>query len=144
MLHVNSHLTETCYCVMLYQIHAGLCRRLLVRWYSNNTMLPQHLISNPRCATQIIDVYSYAYSNNVEPFLEPVLGLCHAMMELASRHSDDPSAAILGAFLRHLPSFVSLCGVVEPAVSSSAAACSSVLVRDAPGRGAALAISYPR
>lgn len=72
----------------------------------------------------------YAQQNNVEPFLEPVLLLAHAMMlhdtpALASTSSGQ----ILEVFLTQLLTFADLCSHGDPSVALSAAQCVAQLVR---------------
>lgn len=76
----------------------------------------------------------YAHQNNVEPFLEPVLQLAHAMMlhdtPAATAGGGTPSSSgqILEVFLTQLLTFADLCSHSDPAAALAAAQCVAQLV----------------
>lgn len=83
---------------------------------------------------QVCAVLCYAQQNNVEPFLEPVLQLAHAMMlhdtPAATAGGGTPSSSgqILEVFLTQLLTFADLCSHSDPAAALAAAQCVAQLV----------------
>lgn len=72
----------------------------------------------------------YAAANNVEPFLEPALELCHAIItrdskEVEAGRSDGSLMAVL---LEKAGLFLELCGQPEAPVACAAALCLTTLV----------------
>lgn len=87
-----------------------------------------------RLSVQVCAVLCYAQQNNVEPFLEPVLQLAHAMMlhdtPAAAAGGGTPSSSgqILEVFLTQLLTFADLCSHSDPAAALAAAQCVAQLV----------------
>lgn len=87
-------------------------------------------------APQVCSVLAYAQQNNVEPFLEPVLGLAHALMRVdggagaAGRASS--FCQLSRAFVSHVMCLLDLAAHPEPAVVAAAAQCVAQLVRMPP------------
>lgn len=72
-----------------------------------------------------LSVLRYAVDNGVEPFVEPSLELCLALLQ---------AGASATALLPGLPLFVGLCRHDAPATSLAAARCLACLARADPGR----------
>jgi hypothetical protein len=79
---------------------------------------------------QVCAVLCYAQQNNVEPFLEPVLLLAHAMMLHVTQGlaRSSGSGQILEVFLTQLLTFADLCSHADSAVALAAAQCLAQLV----------------
>lgn len=79
---------------------------------------------------QVCAVLCYAQQNNVEPFLEPVLLLAHAMMLHVTQGLARSSGRgqILEVFLTQLLTFADLCSHADSAVALAAAQCLAQLV----------------
>lgn len=94
------------------------------------------------------DVLAYAHENNVEPFLEPALELCSALVAADARErlapgggsggrrrsdDDDAGAQLSAAFVAQLPLLLDLSMHSEATVAAAAAQCLSQLVGPALG-----------
>jgi hypothetical protein len=75
-------------------------------------------------------VLCYAQQNNVEPFLEPVLLLAHAMMarDAAAMAAGGSRGELLAAFNTQLGCFVDLCLHTDAPVAVAASQCLAQLV----------------
>lgn len=102
-----------------------LCRQIMV----SGSLTPGQL-RELQVVQKVTAVLTYAHQNNVEPFLEPVLDLCLAII---NRDADDTRAGasqgqLLQQLLPQLHVFAHLCLHAEPPVSASASACVLALV----------------
>ncbi|KIY97924.1 hypothetical protein MNEG_10040 [Monoraphidium neglectum] len=81
-------------------------------------------------ADKVCAVLQYAHHNNVEPFLEPVLDLCGAIMAGDAREVAGGSSQgeVLAVFLQQLPVFMDLCSHPEAPVAVAASQCLAELV----------------
>jgi hypothetical protein len=79
---------------------------------------------------QVCAVLSYAQQNNVEPFLEPVLLLAHALIvhDTPVIKAGSQEGQLLGVFLTQLLAFTDLCSHGDSAVALAAAQCLAQLV----------------
>jgi hypothetical protein len=89
--------------------------------------------------TQVCAVLCYAQQNDVEPFLEPVLLLAHAVMmhDTPSLAGGSSSGLLLLAFLPHVLTFLDLCTHADSIVALAAAQCLEALVGGLPAHAAA-------
>lgn len=104
-----------------------LCRQIIL-WGS---LTAEDLIRS-QVGEKITDVLVYAHQNNVEPFLEPVLELCHAIVSRESKNKewkmDDHRAQLLHTFLSQFPVFLDLCAHPDGPVCVAASVCVLTLV----------------
>lgn len=79
---------------------------------------------------KVTAVLAYAHQNNVEPFLEPVLDLCLAIInrDAGDARAGASDGAMLQQLLPQLPVFGHLCLHAEPPVAAAASACVLALV----------------
>jgi serine/threonine-protein kinase ULK4 len=98
-----------------------------------------------QAAHRAADVLSYAFEAGVEPFLEPALGVCRAVLE---RHAHEAATCGPGLdgqeLLRCAQTFAALCAAGSPAdapVAELAADCLALLLDAFPGEAAAQVLS---
>lgn len=96
------------------------------------TPIPRTLPPPSMGQQQVTAVLEYATRNNVEPFLEPVLELCHTIItrdarEVEAGRSDGSLAAM---FLDQAPVLLENCAHPDAPVSTAAAQCVVDLVGD--------------
>jgi hypothetical protein len=107
--------------VLLLQMCAVLC-----------PAVDMHVILPFLCVSllQVCAVLCYAQQNNVEPFLEPVLLLAHAMMlhDTQGLARSSGNGQILEVFLTQLLTFADLCSHSDSVVALAAAQCLAQLV----------------
>jgi hypothetical protein len=70
-------------------------------------------------------VLEYAAENHVEPFLEPVLELCHTIVvrDAAEVEAGSSTGPLMGVLLEQSGVFLQLAGAPEPAISVAAGRC---------------------
>ncbi len=79
---------------------------------------------------QVAAVLEYATQNNVEPFLEPVLELCHTIVQRDSKEVEAgrSDGALMATLLDQSLTFLELCAHPDAPVSSAAALCVADMV----------------
>eukprot|EP00798_Chlamydomonas_sp_ICE-L_P014436 gene14436-20443_t len=97
-----------------------LCRQIIA---AGGLTLPELL--ELRVSEKVSAVLDYATHNNVEPFLEPVLELCHTIVqrdsaEVSAQRSD---GALMATLLDLSVTFLELCAHPDAPVSNAAALC---------------------
>ncbi|MEW5310458.1 MAG: hypothetical protein WDW38_002255 [Sanguina aurantia] len=87
---------------------------------------------------QVAAVFEYATSNAVEPFLEPVLELCHAIIarDMGEVAAGTSTGALMAVLLDQAPLFLDCASHPDSAVSLAAAGCLADLVASFPPQAA--------
>lgn len=102
--------------------------QLIHTGYEPFTLLNTHTLTHP--CSQVAAVFEYATSNAVEPFLEPVLELCHAIIarDMGEVASGSSTGALMAVLLDQAPLFLDCASHPDSAVSLAAAGCLADLV----------------
>ena len=102
-----------------------LCRQIVAAG-----SLPAAALREQRLAERVVAVLAYAHQNAVEPFLEPVLQLCLALVhrDAADTRAGASSGELLTQLLPQLPIFADLSSHAEAPVAAAASACLAALV----------------
>ncbi|GFH14092.1 predicted protein [Haematococcus lacustris] len=97
-----------------------LCRQIMAA----GAMPIQDLVSM-QVADKVAAVLEYATQNSVEPFLEPVLELCHAIVQRDAREVEAgrSDGALMAVLLEQSGVFLELCARPDAASSTAAAVC---------------------
>lgn len=98
-----------------------LCRQII-----SAGSLPVSTLLDMQVPDKVASVLKYAYENTVEPFLEPVLELTHAIIQRGVREAAQGSRSCGGLseeFLDQVALFLELTHHADPAVSKAAATC---------------------
>ena len=85
---------------------------------------------------QVATVLVYASQNNVEPFLEPVLELCHTLMEcdVAAVAAGQSDGGLVAVFVDQAAVFLELAAHPDANASSAALACVSDMLASYPAQ----------
>uniref|UniRef100_A0A7S0S6G9 Protein kinase domain-containing protein n=1 Tax=Chlamydomonas leiostraca TaxID=1034604 RepID=A0A7S0S6G9_9CHLO len=102
-----------------------LCRQIIAA----GTMPVPHLVQM-QVAEKVAAVLEYAAANNVEPFLEPALELCHAIIARDSKEVEAgrSDGSLMATLLDKAGLFLELCGQPDVPVSCAAALCLTAMV----------------
>mmetsp|Transcript_37117 Transcript_37117/g.82576 ORF Transcript_37117/g.82576 Transcript_37117/m.82576 type:complete len:1288 (+) Transcript_37117:271-4134(+) len=97
-----------------------LCRQIIA-----GGSLPASTLQQLQVADKVAAVLEYATQNNVEPFLEPVLELCHTIVQRDSQEVEEgrSDGSLMAVFLDNAPIFLELSAHTDAPVSCAAALC---------------------
>uniref|UniRef100_A0A7S3R0S0 Protein kinase domain-containing protein n=2 Tax=Dunaliella TaxID=3044 RepID=A0A7S3R0S0_DUNTE len=102
-----------------------LCRQIVAAG-----SMPVSVLVDLQVGEKVAAVLEYATHNNVEPFLEPVLELCHAIVQRDAREVEAgrSDGALMAVLLEQSGLFLELCAHSDGPVSVAAALCLNDMV----------------